>query len=56
MGFSFSQSLLDLAPHSRCRAAFLFKKAQAVPQPDDFPLFAGVHTLWEHKGNDMASR
>jgi hypothetical protein len=43
MGFSFSQSLFDLPPHSHRLAAFLFQKSQATPQPDDFSLFLGVH-------------
>jgi hypothetical protein len=44
MGFSFSQCLFYLAPYSHCLAAFLFQKPQAIPKPDDFSLFPGVHT------------
>jgi hypothetical protein len=56
MGFSFSQGDFNQAAHSRRRAAFLFKNPQAVPQPDDFPLFAGVHASLEQKENGMTSR
>jgi hypothetical protein len=56
MGFSFSQSLFDLAPQSHRRAAFLLQKPQAVPQPDNFSLFAGVHASVEQKENRLASR
>jgi hypothetical protein len=31
MGFSFSQSLFDLAPHGHRLAALPFEKAQAIP-------------------------
>jgi hypothetical protein len=44
MGFSFSQCLFYLAPYSHGLAAFLFQKPQAIPKPDDFSLFPGVHT------------
>jgi hypothetical protein len=56
MGFSVSQSLFDLPPHCHRLAAFLFQKPQAIPQPDDFSLFPGVHTLLEQKENKMTSR
>jgi hypothetical protein len=56
MGFSFSQGLFDLTADSRRLAAFLFQKPQAIPQPDDFALFAGIHAIREHNMNSMASR
>jgi hypothetical protein len=40
MGLSFSQSLLNLAPHGQRLAAFSFQTPQAVPQPDDLAFTA----------------
>jgi hypothetical protein len=56
IGFSFSQSLFDLAPHGHGLPAFLLQMSQAVPQPDDFALSVGVHTSLEQKENEITSR
>jgi hypothetical protein len=56
MGLSFSQSLLNLAPHGQHLAAFSFQKPQAVPQPDDFAFSADVHAALEQKENNLTSR
>jgi hypothetical protein len=44
MTVSFGQSFFNLLADSRRLAAFPFKKPQAIPQPDDFLLFSGVHS------------
>jgi hypothetical protein len=56
MLFSFGQGDFNQPAHSRRRSAFFFQKPQAVPQPDDYSLFPGVHASLEQKGNDVASR
>jgi len=45
---SFGQGLFNLPANSRGRVAFPFKKAQTIPQTDDFSLSVGVHDV--HSG------
>jgi hypothetical protein len=56
MGLSFSQSLLNLAPHGQRLAAFSFQTPQAVPQPDDLAFTAASMPTLEQKENNLTSR